>query len=68
MRNDTTFRGGGDDQQGKLPAGVQRIDDVLDELLAQFSAQFPQFKIVVLSPTDALGPGGMEFASQPVSV
>lgn len=47
-----------DRQQNERSAGRQRIDEVLDELLAQFSVRFPQFKLVILSRTDDFGPGG----------
>ena len=30
--------------------GLQRMDDVLQELLAQYSARFPQYKFVIVSP------------------
>ena len=56
MRNRSSFRGEGRQQSGS--AGVQRIDEVLDELLAQFSVRFPQFKLVILSRTEDFGPGG----------
>jgi hypothetical protein len=39
---------------------VQRIDDVLDELLALYSVRFPQLKIVIVGRTDDFGPGGID--------
>lgn len=58
-----------DGHQDKRRAGVQRIDDVLEELLAQYSVRFPQFKIVIAGRTDDFGPGGIDglaSLSQPV--
>ena len=37
--------------------GVQRMDDVLQELLAQYSVRFPQYKFVIVSPARQPGPG-----------
>jgi hypothetical protein len=49
MRPDTNDlserRLGGD----KRPSGAQPIDKVLQELIAQYSARFPQLKIVLIS-------------------
>ncbi len=44
-------------QQDKRRASVQRIDDVLKELLAQYSVQFPQLKIVIIGRTDEIQAG-----------
>ena len=38
-------------RQDKRQADVQRMDDVLKELLAQYSARFPQFKIMIIGRT-----------------
>lgn len=67
MRNKTTSHSA-DRPQNTLPPGVQRIDDVLDDLLAQFSARFPEFKLLVLRPIEGLGPNGLELATAPIPV
>jgi hypothetical protein len=41
---------------------VRRISDVLDDLLAAYSAQFPQFKFVLVSPADSPGSDRLEAA------
>ena len=51
MWKDTGSRDDGHRQDKRL-AGVQRMDDVLKELLAQYSAQFPQLKIMLVGRTD----------------
>jgi hypothetical protein len=46
---------------GRQPRNAaQPIGDVLLELLALYSARFPQYKIVILSPAEQLGPGSIE--------
>jgi hypothetical protein len=50
MRRDITTFGRGGRQQVKRSIGVRRMDDVLQELLALYSARFPQYKIVLVSP------------------
>ena len=39
-----------------------RINDILDDLLAAYSAQFPQFKFVLVSPADSPGSDRLEAA------
>ena len=51
MRKDTGTRDDGH-RQDKRRADVQRMDDVLKELLAQYSVRFPQFKIMIVGRTD----------------
>lgn len=34
-------------RQERQSAGMTRIDEIMDELLAQFSARFPQFRLVI---------------------
>ena len=51
MRKNPTTRDDGH-RQDKRRADVQRIDDVLKELLAQYSVRFPQFKIIIIGRTD----------------
>ncbi len=51
MRKDTGTRDDGH-RQDKRQVGVQRMDDVLKELLAQYSARFPQFKIMLVGRND----------------
>ena len=58
MREDTAARDNG--HQDKRWGGVQRIDDVLEELLAQYSVRFPQLKVVIVGRTDDFGPGGSD--------
>jgi hypothetical protein len=51
MQNDT-FSSHTDGRQLDRPlGGVQHMDDVLDQLLAHFSAQYPELKIVVVGRT-----------------
>jgi hypothetical protein len=59
MRHHSPCRGEGR-QQERQPVGVQRIDAVLDELLARFSVRFPKFKFVIVSRTDDFRPGGTD--------
>ena len=56
MGRDTAAR---DDcqQQDKRRAGMQRMDELLQELLAQYSLQFPQLKIVIIGRTDEIQAG-----------
>ncbi len=56
MWTDTATRDD-DYQRDKRQAGVQRMDDVLKELLAQYSSRFPQFKIMIVGCTDELTAG-----------
>lgn len=56
MRHHSFLRSDGRRQE-RQPV-VQRVDELLDELLAQFSVRFPQFKLVIVSRTDDFRPGG----------
>ena len=58
MRKDTAAFDDG--HQDKQQASVQRIDDVLEELLAQYSVRFPQLKIVIVGRTDDAHPHRIE--------
>jgi hypothetical protein len=58
MEKDSAARDDG--HHDKQPTRVQRIDEVLEELLAQYSVRFPQFKLVIVGRTDEFGPGGID--------
>jgi hypothetical protein len=49
MGRDTTNRDKGGRPHRKRQGGLRRIDDVLNELLAQWSLRSPQLKIVVVT-------------------
>jgi hypothetical protein len=66
MRHHSPFRGEGRQQQ-RQPVGVQRIDALLDDLLAQFSARFPQFKFVIVNRTENFRSGGNDDEIAPLS-
>jgi hypothetical protein len=52
MRKNTNALRDKAQQPDKRPTGPRPIDDVLAEFLARYSAQFPQLKIVIVSPMD----------------
>jgi hypothetical protein len=52
-----------DDEACSRRNGAELIGDVLTELLAEYSARFPQLKIVILGPADQIGPDYIESAS-----
>jgi hypothetical protein len=51
MQNNTFITHIDGHQPDRILAGAQRIDDVLDQLLVQFSARFPELKIVIVGRT-----------------
>ena len=53
-------RAGTDGGRRQRQNAAQPIGDVLVELLALYSARFPQYKFVIVSPAEQLGPRRIE--------
>jgi hypothetical protein len=61
MRKDNTAGTSG--ERYHRPSETWPIADVLGELLAAYSARFPQFKFVIVGPADSRGPDHIESTS-----